>query len=862
VKNKGGHTADVNVRPSDPGRFQGDPIDITTGNLVHIETDYVGAGPFPLVLRRTYNSQSVRLGRLSANWSHSYSAHIQRSTLFEPIFSVVEVVRADGKVLFFSRHFTSSEWQSNGDINSRLQSRTDGSGGWRYTTGFDDVEIYDAAGRLLSMTTRAGLTQDLHYAQGRLESVTDPFGRTLTFAYDGNRISSITDPDPAGGTYRYQYRNDNLTSVTGPDNKRREYLYEGRSFPHALTGVIDENGVRFATFRYDFQGRARLSELSDGADRVLVNYDTGGGTRVTDALGTARHYRHEMILGVKRTQRATKPSAFSTWDYDKNGNIKSYTDYRKKNRTDFAYDLARNLEISRTEAIGTPDTRTITTEWDLEFRLPKKIFEPKRVTTFVYDHDGKDGTESHTVTDRAKAARSRTWTFEYRADGQIDHIDGPRPEVEDITRYAYDDQGRLKSQTNALGHSTTFGDYDAHGRPRMIEDPNGLITKLAYDERGRLKTHEVRGQPERPPKSPDRPRTPVGPDPSLLAGELTTYEYDAVGQLCKLTSPDGSFVRFTYDGAHRLVAITDNGDADCLSLTPPKLANAIIYTLDKIGNPVGEQVFDREGRLARTHCRKVDPLNRLKSSGSAVPETGLCPRVEGDKAPTTTFEYDDNDNLIKITDPLGHSTTPPWDYDALDRLISSTDLNGGQTVYSYDANDRLETVTDPEKLQTTYGYDGLGNQTRISSPDTGVTFYFPDEAGNTGTLLDNRVQATTYTYDALNRVTDVKFSDGAVKFIYDQETNEIGQRTNGIGRLTQMTDATGTTHWSYDPLGRVVRKTQQLAGLNRPLTTQYRYEAGRLTSMTYPSGERIDLAHTDGQVTEISAGGTPAPARD
>ena len=90
-----------------------------------------------------------------------------------------------------------------------LESITDTSGaitGWRYMTGSDLVETYDATGKLLTITTRAGLTQRLRYnAQGRLTSVTDPFGRTLTFAYDTeSRVSSVTDP--AGGNIQLRLR--------------------------------------------------------------------------------------------------------------------------------------------------------------------------------------------------------------------------------------------------------------------------------------------------------------------------------------------------------------------------------------------------------------------------------------------------------------------------------------------------------------------------------------------------------------------------------------------------------------------------------------------------------------------------------
>ncbi|MDZ4152041.1 MAG: DUF6531 domain-containing protein, partial [Methylicorpusculum sp.] len=53
----------------------GNPINIGTGNKYQLESDYQGAGDFPLVFERTYNSNkstfSERFGA-SSGWRHSY----------------------------------------------------------------------------------------------------------------------------------------------------------------------------------------------------------------------------------------------------------------------------------------------------------------------------------------------------------------------------------------------------------------------------------------------------------------------------------------------------------------------------------------------------------------------------------------------------------------------------------------------------------------------------------------------------------------------------------------------------------------------------------------------------------------------
>ena len=66
-----------------------------------------------------------------------------------------------------------------------------------------------------------------------------------------------------------------------------------------------------------------------------------------------------------------------------------------------------------------------------------------------------------------------------------------------------------------------------------------------------------------------------------------------------MTLPDGSFLSYDYDDAHRLTSISDN------------LGNRIAYALDATGNRTQEQVFDPTNALAQTRNREFNSLNRL-----------------------------------------------------------------------------------------------------------------------------------------------------------------------------------------------------------------------------------------------------------
>lgn len=781
--------------PNDDCPHCGDPIDASTGNVYEIETDYIGKGPFPLNLTRYYNSQStlsagLAAGTLGANWSHHLGSYLVTVSATSK-----KMIRADGKVITFT--LSSGNWVADADINAKLIPVLSGTTltGWNYTTEEDQAESYDVSGKLVSIANRAGLKQTFAYdASGRLASVADPFARTLSFSYDANnRIIGFTDPSARAYAYAYD-ANNNLISVTYPDGKSRQYLYEIAAFPHLMTGLTDENGVRYSTWTYDSNGVAIASELTGGVSKTAMAYDfINGVTTITDALSHASSFTFATTLGIARPVQSTQPDPFNAsadWDYDANGNVIQYTDY-KGNITTYSYDLTRNLETSRTEGYGTAQARTITTVWHGSFRLPIKITEPNRVTTLAYDTKGN--LTSLTVT---AGSLMRTWGYTYNANGQVTQIDGPRTDVTDQTTFAYDLKGNLASITDALGHITQITAYDADGQPLTIKDANGLVTQLTYDQRGRLLSRKV-------------------------GTETTAYTYDAAGQLKKITRPDASFTAFTYDAAHRLIQVNDN------------LGNKIVYTLDAVGNRIKEQVRDPANVLARSLTRTFDELNRTATSVGASGQT-------------TKLAYDADSNVTAVSDPLSHNSKRV--YDALNRPVANADPLFHQTQYAYDANDNLVKVTDPRSLITQYTFDGLGNRTKTTSPDSGITADTFDNSGNRISSTDARSKATAYAYDALNRPTSLSFASGTpVQFSYDGGTN-------GLGHLTGMTDETGSTAWAYDSHGRVLQKTQTIGTTVQKLL--YAYDAyGRIKQITYPSGKAVGISYNAaGQPVKLTQG--------
>jgi YD repeat-containing protein len=114
-------------------------------------------------------------------------------------------------------------------------------------------------------------------------------------------------------------------------------------------------------------------------------------------------------------------------------------------------------------------------------------------------------------------------------------------------------------------------------------------------------------------------------------------------------------------------------------------------------------------------------------------------------------------------------------------------------------------VTDPLKNSVSYGYDGDGDR---------VTF------------TDARGITTTTAYDADNRPVKITYSDG---------TPTVTDAYDADGRVTTVTDGTGSRAMSYDAAGQIIKAAGPGSG-----SFSYSYDAGGyITSRSYPDGTQM-----------------------
>jgi YD repeat-containing protein len=323
--------------------------------------------------------------------------------------------------------------------------------------------------------------------------------------------------------------------------------------------------------------------------------------------------------------------------------------------------------------------------------------------------------------------------------------------------------------------------YTPGGQLQQVQDGNGT-TNYDRDARGRLKQVTW----------PLRPNSVVAPSVS--------YQYDAVGNRTKLTTPN-QIIDYTFDELNRLKTVKPVGSSVPIAT----------YVYDGVGNResvthdngvVTSYGYNRRNRLTSIQHKLGATLllgvaYTLDASGlrTGITETGQIER-------SVSYTYDGVKRLTNETvTQLGNDRRTAWTYDRTGNRLTQTKSLGpvgsptgtATTAYVYDANDRLETET-------------VSLTGTVPGATAGLTTYTYDAAGNT-TKKVGPTETIDYVYDDANRMAELQTLAGDVtRYAYAHD---------GI-RLSQTRDATGanpvTTHYLIDPntaYAQVIEEVEQ-----------------------------------------------------
>ncbi|MFC1398704.1 polymorphic toxin-type HINT domain-containing protein [Acinetobacter lactucae] len=358
--------------------------------------------------------------------------------------------------------------------------------------------------------------------------------------------------------------------------------------------------------------------------------------------------------------------------------------------------------------------------------------------------------------------------------------------------------------------------------------------------------------------------------------QWTTYEYDALGRVSKLTEPGNRVTSYTRSGlqttmtnaknlkrteksniANEVVEIVDH-DNKSLKYSRDALGR-ITQTTDASGNSIS-LTLDKNGNK----LQQVDPeLGTWKYRYNVL---GQPVWQQDGKGQQTTFQYDSLGRLIKRTEP---DLTSTWTWDSATKgkgqLAQVSSTNGFSESYSYDSYGRqiqtttskkidpiAQGTTDPDFI-TKWNYDNAGRMLAFAYP-TG--FGYRNIYDTNGYLKEVRNLAGTQLYwsadarDARGNVTAETLGNGLVtKRAYKADTGFIESISTGDAKIQQNT-------YSFDVLGNLTNRNQNLAGISVNETFSYD-NINRLTSVVNQSGGKVTASYDAiGNLTAKSDTGT------
>ncbi len=276
----------------------------------------------------------------------------------------------------------------------------------------------------------------------------------------------------------------------------------------------------------------------------------------------------------------------------------------------------------------------------------------------------------------------------------------------------------------------------------------------------------------------------------------------------------------TFDNQGRATTSEINGAQEkyMLDYSDPSFTNVT----DGLGR-VTKYYFDRSG--VRTVVKKIE---------------GMC-SCGGSGTETTEFLYDDQLNLTKKTDALGHPTG--YTYDS-DRNVTSVEDVLGTQVFSYNPFGEVLTATDRMGGVSTNTYDTAGNLLTSSDALNNVTTFAYPTNGNKGlpeSIKDARNNVTKFTWYA---------GSGLLKEVEDPYTKKTGFTYDDRARIKTVTNALmHVTQFNYvdyyiDPDDMPPHSRVEMIYPNSDKII-YRYDQRRLRDKKTDERGKVTVYHYD-----------------
>lgn len=842
-----------------PSSAVGNPIDVMSGNKFQPETDLPALpGPLGLQFSRSYNSRSQSRGVLGVGWRHAYEL-----TLFESASSV-QILQADGRRLIFPRQ-ASGACASVRPEDGRIEQSAKG---WRWLwpsgreLAFEPVSPGSHYGRLTMIRDLRAPGQPflaLRYGlQGELLGIRDPQGRTLSFAYGVYGPHDWPEVRITGPAGLLRYRLDgsgNLLTVQRPDGVQVGYYYEPfrqGGDAHNLTGRAlwqpdSRRWQRQATWAYDEQDRAVLSEHAGGIERIRLQFADkpvamGPGhlpvfeTRLTDSLGRETRYRWQVagqewrLLEVRGSGCAACGATNRRYSYNdagqlwreerlsRAGDVLDWTEWSRDR-------LGRIVRRQRGGAGVTPVSERYAYErpdfpWTVTAVFRPSVLPGKEAATrYRFDAQGRLLATEESGFSPLGEALSRSRHFSYDPAGRLQREDGPLPNLPDgrgdITHYHYDAVGRLDRLDGPGGLSLMVRSRNTLGRLTGLDVRNGSRReswRTTYDRQGHLSelVRQAEGLPARRQRFAydEQGRLTARTD---AAGLTVRLRYDDAGRLQQLIGPDGQITDLARDTENRLLSLQRR---DMAATTP-------FQTLS------WQYLDDTSGQIVR----RADGLGLLDEQRRSDDGRQQLDRDALGRERRTLF---DGWGRWQVSQLQALGLMLPVEWTQRERGAEIRSGAGLQAVSGYDDWGRLVLQRLPGQGVRLYRHDAADNRIAEVGEDGQVMRYRYDYAGHRIAEGNSRnPQALVTQYDGDLPVARLSAAESR-----HWRYNAFGERVAEQRRQTEPDGQHREWHlgWSYDDGGRVRVETRG------DLHLTYRYGAdGRVAALYAAEGRLAGL---------------------
>jgi len=633
--------------------------------------------------------------------------------------------------------------------------------------------IYDLDGRVKSITNAAGgVTTYSYNAFGEVWKETDPAGATSYSWYDQlGRVIAVQDAQNYLTTTSYTIFGD-VAAIT--------------RYMTALTGT-----PAISTVPAGGGTSAKTSFIYDKLGRVLSS---------SDALSATESYTYNAF--GDRVTSTNKLGAVTTYAYDKIGRL-IRQGVAPKN-TDGTYAKTANDSATGNYSGGALQSNTVT-------------LGIENATGYSYDGYGNltQKVEGYATAAGGAVTAMRTTNYIYNAANQLTSVthDAVTVVADDMVTYStvtptetydYDKRGNVIKSVDA-GGAATYTYYDDLDRKkanlRQVATGKWIYTSYAYDANGNLLTTKV--------YSTAIAATPAmgGTAPTVPSGTWreTNFTYDGLGRMLTSTvvSNSGNDINSgSWNGSSYVTSIGSltstyqyDADGNVVKLTDPN--NGVTWSwYDKLSRKTAQ--LDSEGYFTKwTYDAEGNALSetRYATKFTGTPSLSTPPSVStsGDDR-ITQFAYDLNGNRLSES----RLNVVAWTVNTSSGALAAATTTSAVIKYEYNALGQVVTKSEPTGVSGTplvqiagYTYDNTGRLTAETRAS------FADANGNTVT------PTTSYVYDALGDLVTAT-QTGTSSGTYTAEDRKTFNRYGEGGRLLAATDPEGNVHqYYYDAMGRL-----------------------------------------------------------